>query len=215
MEEQPEFLLNGPVRNLSRIFRFSSMPIHEPENVAEHTFWVCWYSMQIAHWYLYFNDSTHSQANFRIVNMKILYEMAIIHDIGECFTGDMIRPVKYSSPQFLEAYRAMEAEGLVELGEQLPEPVLEATNRALNHKETKKSSIEVRILRLADLLSVWGKLVEEANLGNRYALEELQNSLDSYAEEFQEDPDLGPLFSMILPTISMSPSPLIRWPKGH
>ena len=211
-----DFLLNGPVRNLSRIFRFSSMPMHEPENVAEHTFWVGWYSMQIVHWYTNKPPTGFGETlKYPLVNVKILYELTFCHDLAECYTGDMIRPVKYSSEKFLEAYREMEEEGLNDLLAQLPTDTSLAVQRALEFKAENPESIEVRILKLADLLSVWGKLKEEANLGNRYAQEELNNSLDAYAEQFYDDPDLGPLFAEIASELRLVPQRLNRWPRGR
>jgi len=192
------------------------MPIHEPENVAEHTFWVGWYTMQIIHWYTNKPPSGFGKdLKYPIVNSKILYELVLSHDVAECYTGDMIRPVKYSSKKFLESYREMEEEGFQDLCGELPVNTALAVQRALEFKAENPQSIEVRILKLADLLSVWGKLQEEANLGNRYAEEELRNSLDTYSEQFYDDEDLGPLFAEIAQELRIVPQILNRWPRGR
>ncbi len=191
MNEEP-FLLNGPVRNLSRIWRYSSLPLHEPENVAEHNFWVAWNAMQIGHWLESEDDKIMGEESILQLDWKIIYELAIVHDFAECFTGDMIRPVKYSSTEFREAYRKLEDQAVAELLPQLPEPVRKATFRSLSAQETF-NTLEVRIVKFADLLSVWNKLDEEANIPNVQAQRQQCAFINNYAQTWTTDPDLGAL----------------------
>lgn len=188
-----DFLLNGPIRNLSRIFRYSSMALHEQENVAEHNFWVSWYSMQIAHWV----ESAYSHIDFNL-DWQLIYELSITHDFAECFTGDMIRPVKYSSEEFLDAYKGLEAAAEHELMKVLPEPVAHAVAAAWVAESQHKDILEVRIVKMADLLSVWGKMVEEDKVGNGYARGRIELFIRNYFSLWKNDDFLGPLFTKII-----------------
>jgi len=94
---------SGEIRRLASVWRYSSIPITVPENVADHSFWVILYSAMI-HLELQC-QSTKSQGRKygkQDVLLNILLK-ATTHDVGEAMTGDIVRPFKYSSSVLKEA----------------------------------------------------------------------------------------------------------------
>jgi len=80
---------SGPVRHLSYVIRYSSIPILCPENVAEHSYWVSLYSILI--------HRTIEPENTKLIGA--ITTKALIHDMAECVTGDVVRTFKYSSKE--------------------------------------------------------------------------------------------------------------------
>jgi 5'-deoxynucleotidase len=71
------------LRDLAYVPRWSIVRVAKPQSVAEHSYYTAVYALQIA----------------RLVrweaNWLPLVEMALWHDVEECFTGDMPGPVKH------------------------------------------------------------------------------------------------------------------------
>jgi len=86
---------NSRVMNIPSIYRFSGNNLIQPESVADHIA-ECIGIISIL--YSKFNVFKYDRA--------IYY--ASIHDIGECYTGDIVRPVKYSSPEMKKAFDELE-----------------------------------------------------------------------------------------------------------
>ncbi len=79
--------MGGDVRRLSHVFRFSSVPVSVPENTAEHSFWVALYAVMI-----------HAELGGSPDDVGPVLLEALVHDLPECVTGDVLRILKYSTP---------------------------------------------------------------------------------------------------------------------
>ena len=76
------------VRRLSSVWRYSSVPVAVQENVAEHSYWVALYGAMI---------HRALDPNVGILGHVVL--KSLLHDLGECVTGDVVRIFKYSTPE--------------------------------------------------------------------------------------------------------------------
>ena len=80
------------VRNLSWIERCSNTLHIKPYSVAEHSFFLTFYAMTIA-------DLEETFSGKKIYNMELLLKKAVIHDIEESITGDILYPIKNVNPE--------------------------------------------------------------------------------------------------------------------
>ena len=158
-----EFLLI--TRNLGRIFRFNAKPRIEEESVAEHSFYVALYAMIIA--------DLESQRGLRI-NMERLLRSAILHDLEESMTGDILHGFKYSSPSLSREINRMSLMFYKNLSSHLPKRLarkyMEIRTNAKNPK-----TIEGKILEAADKLEVLIYALGEISMGNQHFTEIVRN----------------------------------------
>lgn len=96
--------------NLSTIDRFSGTRLIERESVADHIAECIGLAMII-----YSKLSDKSIIDFE----KLIYKCTV-HDLGECYTGDVVRPVKYYSTEIKKTFDKLETEFIKEeLGEEI------------------------------------------------------------------------------------------------
>lgn len=135
------------LRDLSHVHRWSIARLIKPQNVAEHSFYVTHYAVQICQ-LLGIGDE-----NFYAAVMHY----ALWHDVDECFTGDIIGPVK-RSVQDKDKFDLYKAKGMAERFNYVPDP-----------SDDIKS-----IIKCADLLDEVLYLSGEMQMGN--------NSVGSFRE---------------------------------
>ncbi len=142
MNRDLEFLFElGQLRFIKRAWVQVLSP--EFDNLSEHMFRVAWLSMLICKME---NAGDHE---------KIL-KIALIHDIAESRTGD----VHYISRQYTKRNEELAIDDMLE------KTVFEDFKNVWNEYE-KRESIEARIVKDADNLSVDMELVEQAYKGNK------------------------------------------------
>lgn len=78
---QPEI-----IKRLDSVIRYSSIPIVHSESVAQHSYWVVMYALLI-----------HKAIGGEDRLTKDLLIAALVHDMAEAKTGDVVRTFKYSS----------------------------------------------------------------------------------------------------------------------
>jgi len=197
-----DHLVTSDVRRLNHIRRYSSYPIIRQENVAEHLFWVTYSSYLIA------LDIKNYTAGIT-VDMDALMEKAMLHDLEESQTGDVVRTFKYHSPE-TRTLMNQTAIGLISkfLTDTLPKQVAEHVISRL--KVSKDESLEGQIVALADLLAVLTYGREELLLGNSKMRGILIKSLD-YLREFRRNikhqcliPYVDEIIRCVLTTVSSS-----------
>lgn len=146
--------LQGPVRRLSHIQRYSSMPVIRGENVAEHSWQVAFYSYVIGQDLI---------ARGYAVRLDVLLSRAILHDLSEAMSGDIIRSYKYGTEQMAEATAHADLANMKVLAEDFGS----ISGDILEDWETAKDSdLEGGVVRLADLLCVVTYCAEEYRMGN-------------------------------------------------
>lgn len=148
--------MSGDVRRLSHVVRFSSIPVAVSETTAEHSFWVALYAVMI-----------HLELGGKPEDIGAVVLGAVVHDLPECVTGDVVRTLKYSTPELKrEVDRAEEF-----LSEKLLGPKIRgllAVAELLRTKKAKKADPDYvkTVVKAADFMSLFQYMRREAMRGN-------------------------------------------------
>ena len=163
-------LLAGDTRQMSSVIRYSSIPHGRGENVAEHSYYVIFYCLLIA--------KDLEKDGYKIDYYKLLVS-ATIHDLDEAITGDIIRPVKYSSKELRDQ---LEHVADVYCRHTLCKLDDGGAEELYNFWELAKdpSSIEGQILQICDMLSVIAYCIERIKSGNEYMKTILRGAVDNF-----------------------------------
>ena len=145
-------------RSLAHVTRFNSLPQNFPESVAEHSFFVAYFVVLLGQ---VLKDKGVA------CNLERTMSMALIHDIEEKFSGDILSPFKHYSPEITEAIRSVNKEVIPYSFEGLPEKISEHCEQ-LWKEENAGDSIEAQIVKVADKLSLIAKCSEEVKVGNTF-----------------------------------------------
>lgn len=150
----------GPWSRLAHITRYSSLPVLHRESVAEHTFFVSIKAFLIA------IDIRQNSSSLDAAEMdiQVVLEHAIMHDIDESVTGDIIRPFKYSNKELKSMMDAVTHDMLFDSLEGMPSKgaIIDAW-----FPMVRKYRLERSIVKLADLWSCVHYAHGESQLGNK------------------------------------------------
>jgi len=144
---------SGDVRRLASVWRFSSIPIAVDENTAEHSYWVALYAAMI-------HRTAAPDGLFQGILGPILLK-ALVHDLAECVTGDVVRVFKYSTPELKQ--EVDRAENI--LMKKLPNLVQDLVGEAEQPQGNDKAYISA-VVKCADFLSLFQFMRREAMRGN-------------------------------------------------
>ena len=89
--------------------------------------------------------------------------VALYHDCSEILTGDLPTPIKYHSPEIIEAYRNVEALACDKLLATLPAELRAAFAPYLTGEKAERCH---DLVKAADKLSAYIKCIEERKAGN-------------------------------------------------
>lgn len=154
-----KFLIDdhSEVKRLDYVMRYSSIPAVFQESVSQHTFWVLLHSV------LLHRELTQS-SNITDPSIEIfIFRKALIHDIGECVTGDVVRTFKYSSVNFKEAVDEAE-DAMVQ--KYLPDSI-KSLMLDSNSKNPQDAKYVDSIVKAADFISLFNYMKREHNRGNQ------------------------------------------------
>lgn len=186
-------VLIGPVSRMSHVTRYSSFPVHRRENVAEHSWWVCFIS------YLISEDLNCSWAadpdDDRKINTGVLLSRALVHDLDESLSGDLIRSFKYSDPDLREAVRLAAERNMKELTSKMS-PVGAGV---LDDWRSAKKDPEGDIVAFADMVSVVLYCREEYIGGNQQISRALHELYTNWMYKWHDHPWLGVYADQIFP----------------
>ena len=124
--------------------------------------------------------------------------LALYHDAAEIFTGDLPTPVKYQTPEILEAYRTVEAGAERRLLAMLPEELCRAYAGILSPGDDAAEAI----IKAADKLAAHIKCLEELKAGNtefRIAAAQTRGALEAMAL-----PELSYFIEHLLPPFALT-----------
>jgi len=117
------------------------------------------------------------------INMDKLLSRALIHDIEEAITGDFPRPLKYWHASIAETLKKIGSQAMLSLvSTPMLDDIVDRQHWHREWRETKDASLEGRLLRFADFLSVVSFLHQEFRHGGRVRLEGFE--LSKYAALF-------------------------------
>jgi 5'-deoxynucleotidase YfbR-like HD superfamily hydrolase len=141
------------IQQSSNVKRYSSRFMHTPESLMEHMGFTCLFCYVVAR-----------QLRDQKVHVVIsdLMEKAVLHDVEEKLTGDIIRQTKHSSPQVRDGINEHSVRAVHRLEE------LFGFSFVSTWATAKDDSLEGRIVALADMAAVVSKcMVEVGMLGNQ------------------------------------------------
>lgn len=138
------FTIPQKVYNLKFIQRYSITPRITNETVAEHSFFVATYVMELYKDYKF--------------DLNKAVQMAIIHDFAESFIGDITLSTKTMCPDLVEAVSKAEKEVMFQ---NFPSFIYE-----LYREYEQRTSVESLIVKLADTMQVKQYAGNEIELGN-------------------------------------------------
>lgn len=180
--------ITGKISRMSHVTRYSSIAVIRRENVAEHSWWVAFTSMLIG---------IDLGGPGPMVNLGKLVTRALVHDLSECVSGDIIRTFKYSDPALTAAIQAADELSIRELAQDLGKASGLVTESWRNAKD---ESLEGDIIRFADMAVVAFYCREEDRTGNRGIRPVLQVMYDTWLHEFHDHRYLGPYVDEMFPT---------------
>ncbi len=151
---------------LKNINRWSLMRNTQTENVKEHSFDV----VMIAHALCMIENKVFGGN----VNEDRVIKLAIYHEAGEVFTGDIPTPIKYFNPNIISAFKNVEDECLEKLVKMLPEELREEFTSILFHDNDE----DYIYVKAADRICAYIKCIEEIKQGN-YEFEKAKNSTEN------------------------------------
>lgn len=145
-------------KKLDRVIRFSAHTRIKDESVSEHSFHVVLYSMILA-------DLEERVFKNKVDKEKLL-KTALLHDLEECRTGDIIYGFKHTDKTLTQEIKKISQRFFKGLMENLPEEISKEYV-TLWQKAKDKKKIEGKILEAADKLEGLIYALNELSLGNR------------------------------------------------
>jgi len=133
---------------MSNIWRYSSRLIHKPENLAEHSFYVAFKVLELGN-------------KFGISEERInkALRVALCHDCGEIYTGDLPHSLKAYSPDIKKISEELEVQLISENFPMFSEYFADFVN--------KTDLVVSYLVELADITDVIMFIDREESLGNR------------------------------------------------
>jgi len=174
-----KFLVEQQTR-LSCIIRYNNTPKIAGESVAEHSFFVTFLVMLVSD---YLVDSFGLE-----IDRAKLMKMALLHDIEEVISGDIIKILK--SGGFKNELEKMNERSMQYLTGML-DPKQGEQYYDLWHQTKTKDSIESQLLDFCDLFAVVIYSIRECHLGNKYFREILQYAAKNIGAFKEEIPQLS------------------------
>ena len=162
-------------RSIAHVKRFNSRPQHFPESVAEHSFFVAYITTILC--------NLLKEAGEDIQKEKAV-EMALVHDMEESFSGDILTPFKHYSKEVTFAIRKVNKEIIQDVFADLPKE-LASHYVALWNEEGEGETKEAQLVKVADKLSLVAKCAEEVKVGNEF-FQEIYNSQLEWLQSYEK-----------------------------
>lgn len=150
--------LFGPNRNLNQIIRFNTRQRSYDETVAAHVYFVSLYSLILA-------DIAIS--NGQSVDVEKVLRYALLHDMEESSSGDIIRTFKV---KMKEAYKKLSLIAVNRILHKLPSQIKlrYVDTWAIMEEHHQGRDIEIQIVNIADELAGIVYCIENECMGNKY-----------------------------------------------
>jgi 5'-deoxynucleotidase YfbR-like HD superfamily hydrolase len=208
MKSSPDwkkFLLDdhAEIKRLNYVTRYSSIPSLYRESVSEHSYWVTLYSL-LLHRQVTKAAGVDSAAD---VEYRIL-KKALVHDIVESVTGDLVRTFKYSSTSLKQSVD--EAEGLM-VEKYMPGHIKNLIIES-NNDESQDAKYMDAIVKAADFVSLFHYMHREYNRGNREIMPFL-NRMKTDMKDMASRTKSGEWYQKMLSGLYESMSKLVMCPE--
>jgi len=171
------------VQKLRWIDRCSNTPHIKPYSVAQHSFYISLYAMVFAHL-----ENDRMKNNY--YNMELLLQKALVHDLEESETGDILFPLHDENPDFKKRLDYIRNECVThKLFEELPEHTRMKFKEAW--KTAKDNSPEGQLVACMDKFEILMYAVSEIELGNKSFYEMADNAIAIIQDKFKIPSVLG------------------------
>ena len=160
-------------RKLDRVVRFSAQMRIRDQSVSEHSFHVALYSMILA-------DLEEKVFKQKVDKEKLL-KAALLHDLEECLTGDIIYGFKHTHRNLTKEIKKISEKFFESLMKNLPEKISKEYI-TLWSKGKDKKKIEGKILDAADKLEGLIYALNEFSLGNK----EFKKPIETYQRQLKK-----------------------------
>jgi 5'-deoxynucleotidase YfbR-like HD superfamily hydrolase len=184
-------VVDGYMPRMSHVYRYSSIPVNRPESIAEHSWWVTFLALVIG-------EDLHDQGHQ--IEFDILLVGALVHDIDETMSGDIIRSFKHTNQGVLQAIKEASKENVKRLldpdiwGETVSNDLTAAWTHA------KESRLEGAIVSFADQLAVILYCIGERRQGNQNAEVVVSELYHNWFYRWHSHEALGQYADQIFPT---------------
>ena len=159
-----QFILN---RRLAQIKRYHATPLHQNETVAEHSFYVAIIARALC--------GLLTEKGVKVNTLEVV-DKALIHDIEEMFSGDIIQPFKHANSTLRKLIGKLNEKFVDAAFEGLPKK-LARHFKILWGEYHLEGKLEDKIVKIADRLSLVAYCLEQIRLGNTYMVEILKNGV--------------------------------------
>jgi 5'-deoxynucleotidase YfbR-like HD superfamily hydrolase len=183
-------LMAGSINRMSHVYRYSSVPVIRKENVAEHSWYVAFYSFFLA--------QALNKEGYKIDYGKLL-SRALVHDLDESMTGDFLRHIKYGHSDLKRVLDEVSVTMIHKIQEDL------GTEFEDIWASAKANDIEGDIVSVVDLARVLSYVYEEVKLGNRHVAYILDECCD-YISKFVATHEKSPVLPYAVA--------LVQWARG-
>lgn len=181
-------LLAGRLNSLRYVPRFSTFPMLHPESTAEHSYFVAFYALQIGFW------ACHHGTD---INLEDVMGRALLHDVEEASTGDVIAPYKHSNPTLEQTLHDASKAVVQDMFERLwPKSGDFGMLLTQVWKSAKDKTPEGAVVALADYLSSVQAAIQEVLMGNQIFLQRLPKFANEL-RDFHAMPHMEFLFPLI------------------
>lgn len=157
--------------------RWNRMGLFEQENVLEHSAEVTLTSLLLG--LISKHEFNHD------IDMAKMLSYSIVHDGEEVLTTDLPSPIKRSSPEFYNTWKALEVENEKLLFSKMPE-YMRKEIEAICHVKTYESEL----VKAADVYVAYNKAKREFAMGNvlefKVAVKKCKTAYLEYAEKYPE-----------------------------
>jgi 5'-deoxynucleotidase YfbR-like HD superfamily hydrolase len=151
MDNFIQFLF-GSNRRISRVVRFSTRPRLVDEYVATHSYYVALYGLIISKMLI---------AKGKKIDVESVMTRALVHDLDESVSGDIIRIFREKLSNELELLCEEVMKGILK---HLPERL---SDYLLYHWNHKFEDDEGQVVKLCDNIAGWAYCEEQIQMGNK------------------------------------------------
>ena len=162
-------------RSLAHVMRFNLKPQHFPESVADHSYFTAYIVSILCHLL---------EKEGEAVDKQKALEMALVHDMEEMFSGDIVTPMKHHSPELAAAIQKVNKELIGDVFAGLPQEMA-SHYVALWNEEGKGESLEAQVVKVADKFSLISKCAEEVRVGNEF-FQEIYDAGLKFLQEYDK-----------------------------
>src|SRR3989338_350171 len=169
-------VITGTTNALRNIDRYSREPLIQIENVAEHSYYVIFYSWMIS------NDLISKGHK---IDIQKVMESAMLHDMEESVFGDLPRPIKKAYPELDSMIIDAAYSAVKNIFDKTG--FYDAEYPAKIWKNAMNGSLAGKIVKFSDDLDVFAYAYEEARKGNTRMADLFIEHLN-YIKDFRSDP---------------------------